>query len=264
MRKSSFQRPRSILKNKAALAALIVVVCMLILFALRYGMPDVFMSIAHPLLFLGRQGEAMADSAQDTFSSPHTLRLRIEALEAEQAELLITNETLRSRIKDIEALGDFPVSGRTYMLAGVLAGPPLSPYDTLVVEGGSNDGIQEGARVYGSGGVPVGTVRSVSSRTSRVLLYSSSGVETYGWFGDERMPITFIGKGAGAFSATLPHDSEITIGEFIYLPGPGAIPFGSVGNIHEDPASPQKRIDILPRVSPFSLTWLLIEQEDAP
>lgn len=264
MRRSSFQRPKGILENKGTLGALIVLAAVLVLASIRYIAPDAFTSLSLPLLSLGRTGTEGAAMLSGGLESKESLHARIEALEEENADLRITNETLSSRINDIEALGSFPEAGRTYALAGVLSGPPLSPYDTLLVEGGAKDAIQTGARAYGTGGVPVGTVASVSFRTSRVLLYSSPGEETTGWFGEERTPIVLLGKGAGAFSATLPRDVPIVSGESVYLPGPGAIPVGSVGAVHEDPASPEKRIDILPRVSPFSLTWLLIEKEDAP
>ena len=57
------------------------------------------------------------------------------------------------------------------ILAGVVARPPVSPYDTLVLAAGRVDGVEVGMEAFGAVGVPVGVVSSVLEDFSRVTLF---------------------------------------------------------------------------------------------
>jgi hypothetical protein len=72
------------------------------------------------------------------------------------------------------------------------------------------------------------------------------------------MPIALEGAGAGAFRATVPREAGLAAGEMVYLPGPGAIPVGTVVRVDADPSSPRATIHIRPHTSPFSITWVEI------
>ncbi len=236
-----------------ALAVAVVVVVLLIL---RLVFPQALTSLARPVWALGDTLSAAVGSATLSFENADDVRDERDRL---QAELLArTNEyqVLRAQLVDEARLG--AVEGR--IVAGVLARPPLSPYDTLVVGKGSDAGVREGAQAYGEGGVPLGTVARTDAATAHIALYSSAGRETLGWAGEERIPVSLVGAGGGAFRATLAKDAPVTVGELVYVPGPGALPIGTVARIDVNPSSSTATLFITPLANPFTLSTVAIGQ----
>ncbi len=230
----------------AVLGALVV-----LFFILRMVAPDVMAMLATPFW---KSGEAISKStAAVTLPFANTAKLREERdrLLAENAALVHQNAALTAQARDTQGLG-------AGIPAGVLVRPPVSPYDALVVGAGGAQGVRADAFVFAPGGVPVGVVETVSANTSRIILYSTPGRITEGWVGEARIPISLEGKGSGAFAATLPRESGIEPGAVVYLPGPGALPAGTVVRVDADPSSPRTTVHIQPMVNPFSLTWVTI------
>src|ERR1700733_2083639 len=83
--------------------------------------------------------------------------LSLEAASSSYAQLLST-------------FGRSPLTG---IPATVLVRPPETPYDDLIIDAGSNNGIAVGAVVSLPSGIAIGDIASVSTETSRVSLYSS-------------------------------------------------------------------------------------------
>ena len=234
---------------------LIVLVIVFFIFALRALAPDVFVFLSRPLLGVGSSLTAAVGSASGTFEDRAGIqeerdRLRVE-LEAAQNE----NVVLRTQLGDMTRLA----AKENSISAGVIARPPVSPYDTLVVEAGSEAGVRVGALVFGTGGIPIGTIEAISGKNAHVALYSAPGRVTEGWIGEARLPVTITGAGAGAFRATLAKDAVPQIGEQVFVPGPGALPIGVVARVDTNPSLPEANLFIRPLVNPFTLTWVAID-----
>lgn len=216
---------------------------------LRVFFPDVVVSIASPLWKLGDSLSAVSTSFQNT----QELIAERAVLREENETLVHENELLRTRLADLGTKDDVHEG----ISAGVLARPPLAPYDVLVVGQGSSDGVSIGARVFAKG-VPVGTVEEVGMHTARVVLFSTANRESEGWVGEEKLPVTLVGEGSGAFIATIPHGAPVVAGDTVYLPGPGALPSGSVYAVESNPSSASAKLIITPLVNPFTITWVRI------
>lgn len=230
--------------------ALIVAAVLIIMLILGLVFPAALVSLARPLWAMGSSMTAAVGNIVP--ENPVALKEERDRLEAEL--LARTNElyALQAEVADVAKLGG--AEGR--VPAGVLVRPPLSPYDTLIVEPESQ--VREDAQVYGHGSVPVGTVSRVDGRTAQVSLYSSSGRVTYGWAGEGRIPVELVGAGSGAFRASVAKDAGVAEGDLVYVPGPGALPIGTVVRIDTHPQAPSATLSIRPLVSPFSLTWVAI------
>jgi cell shape-determining protein MreC len=229
----------------AGLLALAAAVLVLFVFLFRLFFPGAFFALVSPLWSLGNQASAGLSGAGDADG----------ALLQENAELKNENEALKARLKDVGALEGIPTEAG--ILAGVLARPPVSPYDTLVLAKGTDAGISLGDIVFAEG-VPVGRVVEAASGSSRARLYSSTGERTEGWLGEERVPVTLLGEGAGTFSATVARELIASEGDIVYFPGPGAFPAGVVRKVKRDAASPSASLSIEPLVNPFSLTYVRV------
>lgn len=239
-------------------SALLVGVLVLIALLLRLVFPGALTAIASPAWMSGTALTAGVGSAGSFFGDKADLVAERDRLLAENAALTAANATVSARAADLaRLLGDRtePVGG---ILAGVMVRPPVSPYDVLIVDAGSEDGVVEGSQAAGPGSIPLGTVESVTGGTSRIALYSASGQETESWIGEARIPVTLMGEGSGALRAIVAREAGIVEGDLVYVTGPGAVAIGSVVRVENDPSSPRSRIDIRPLVNPFSVTWVTI------
>jgi cell shape-determining protein MreC len=187
----------------------------------------------------------------------HLERERDAAVAAQNA-LTEQNRTLSAKVADLTALLGSRTEAPPGIVAAVLARPPVSPYDELVLDAGEAEGVREGAAVYGNGGVPLGIVASVTAHAARVALYSAPGRETPALAGAARVPFTLVGAGAGAFTASVPRDAGVAVGDALYAGGAGSIPIGTVAAVDSDPSSPSAAIRIDPVANPFSITWVTV------
>lgn len=163
--------------------------------------------------------ESLAEENKD-------LRERISLLEAEHAEyasLVEENTELKQVVGRYEHTN--------IVLAGVLAKPNMSPYDTFIVDAGERDGVRIGDTVLFLGGAGAGHVAEVFADSSKVRLFSSYGETTDAVLGSAGIAVSLSGRGAGNFEIELPRDIEVAVGDRIVSPGLDARLLGTVFSI---------------------------------
>jgi hypothetical protein len=62
--------------------------------------------------------------------------------------------------------------------------------------------------------------------------------------------------GGGAVEAVISRPVAVAEGDVVFTSGPGALVFGTVVKIADNPSSPQVALRIMPAVNLFSLTWV--------
>lgn len=237
----------------------IAIACFFLL--LRLVAPQLLSTLTSPLSKGGTSMTAATGSFFSSFTDRAALVAERDTLQHHIDALTAREQALMEELADMRTLLGSREHARSEIPASVLQRPPVSPYDTFLVNAGTADGVTVNAQVSGPGGVPVGSVSQAEARTAYVTLFSSSGRETEGWAGEERTPVTLRGEGAGAFSATVPQGTNLAIGDMIIVPGFTSAPIGTVRAIHNDPSSPVFEISIRPFVNPFSMTWVAIEKK---
>ena len=145
-------------------------------------------------------------------------------------------------------------------MAGVLARPPVAPYDTLLLAGGTDTGVRAGMEALGDAGIPVGFVSAAGASYARVTLLSSSGVATDAWIGPSRVPVTLKGAGGGAFTASASRSASIAPGDIVYLSGAGAVPFGLIVRVAGASSDPVATLSVRPYVNPLTLTSVILAE----
>lgn len=257
-RRFSHTTPRQgLLSSPARLATAALLCVLLLLLLLRLIAPGAFTSLATPFWHMGSSftGTVGNTVSLDTRASLQNDRDR---LMRENDALKQQNATLAARATDLERLLGGRAETPGGILAGVLARPPVSPYDLLVINRGSSAGIIPGATAFGPGGVPLGTVADVERNSARVSLYSTTGRVVDAWAGANRIPVQLTGTGAGGYDAEVPGTAGILVGDLIYVPGPGALPIGTVIEVVTNPSSPSVVLRIRSMVNPLSLTWITV------
>lgn len=153
------------------------------------------------------------------------------------------------------------VSPRSAVLGYVLKKPPSTPYDTLVVDVGSNSGVKVGDRVIVNGWVSVGQVDQVLTTTATVKLYSTPDEKTSVQIGSTTVEAVAIGRGSGDFEATVPRDAAIAQGDIVTLAG---MPQSIVGIVEDrvvDPARAFQKVFFRSLFTLSELTSVVILRE---
>lgn len=152
------------------------------------------------------------------FAFKSTLRIQNESLREELYALRVREtefNQMKIEYQDLKVLlGDVASSSsRTTTLSRVLSKPPFTPYDSFVVDKGSDGGVSVGNLVYANDTLVIGRISSVTSRVSFVTLFSSGGEEQE--FGVSRtgVSVNVLGKGGGNFELYVPKDFDIVIGD---------------------------------------------------
>lgn len=120
------------------------------------------------------------------------------------------------------------------ILAAVLASPPRAPYDTIIIDAGTEEGISVGDDVL-FGETVLGRVAVVSKKTATVELFSTASVKTpiTIWRGGVAVPGEAVGEGGGAFRVTLPKEVGVMAGDLVVMPGINPKQFANVVVVEE-------------------------------
>lgn len=259
MKKTFLVKRNSLLSSADVSWGVCALACALVIFLMRLLAPNFFWYAFAPVFRGADALSAESHSFLNSFGNTAALASRNEQLANKNAALASENRTLSQKIADISALSKSQATP-TGVLAGVVARPPESSYDTLVLAAGSEAGISLGQEVFGAGGVPIGVISSVLTDFSRVTLFSASGTNTSGWVGRAGLPLTIFGAGAGAMNASIARSANIVAGDTVFVPGPGQLPIGSIVRVESDPSSPSVTLRIQSAVNPFSISWVVVRE----
>ncbi|MFH1178131.1 MAG: rod shape-determining protein MreC [bacterium] len=236
-----------------------------ILLFVRLLVPNIFWQIFAPVFSISDTLASQSRSIMSGFKNAEILTLKNDQLIQEKAVLGSENQMLLQKVANISALFDSSATKKntSKILAGVVARPPESPYDTLVLAAGTNNGVTIGMEAFGAGGVPIGVVSSVLDDFSRVTLFSMPSMVTSGWIGNSAIPVTIFGSGAGVMNITIARSANIVVGDTIFVPGPGMLPVGKVVRIDNDLSSPSVKLHIAPITNLFSIAWVVLSNTGA-
>lgn len=235
----------------------IVVLVIVVLVAIRLVLPALWHSVTLPLWRVGQSISSHLSSGAAT-ESKSDLKSERDTYAAQVAALSSQNAALEAKVSDLTNLLGTRTQPAPGIVASVRARPPVAPYDVLIIDQGTSDGVMIGALVTGNGGTPIGTIGQADATQSRVTLFSTHGIQTSAWVGNTRIPVTLTGAGAGAFTAGVPKAAGVQVGDGVYIANNGAYPVGTVVKIEEDPSSPTVGLDVRPYANPFSLAWVTV------
>lgn len=215
-------RHRRISPRIAAWLLFLFVLCLVAIF-FRAPLAGAFWRVLTPLIGARTAAEDAGGGLIALFRSKigleaenRTLRDQLSAAQAALADrdaLVIENYEL----KKLMGRTDVP----RVTLGRVVMRPPAIPYDTLIIDIGTDNGISPGDMVSAGGGSVVGTISDTYASSARVVLFSSPGSEYSGMLRGE-IPVTIIGDGGGSLSARVPASTKVSIDDSVTLSGPAA------------------------------------------
>lgn len=192
-------------------------------------------------------------SKQVLISENNLLKNRISSLEVELSVL-----SSRSRYEELLAsLGRN--NNVSSVIASVLVRPPESPYDLLVVDVGSRDGVSLGSKVSMPEGPELGVVTEVFSKQARVSLFSSNGVKTNAVLERHGVPVVLEGVGLGNFHMVVPREIDVVVGDKILSSSIGSDLVAVVGDVIVEPTSSSKKVLAQSPLNIFSVRFVEVE-----
>jgi len=182
-----------------------------------------------------------------------SLKTKIESLEIEIASLHLGEDRENVLLGLLERKPE-----GVSVTASVLTHPPQTPYDVLVLDAGSSDGVNIGDKVYLPEGPVLGLISDTFSKNSRLKLYSSSGESNPGILERGGVPIEILGQGGGNFKIILPRDTEVEIGDRILSAGIEADLLAVVEDIRLQPTDSFKEVLAKSPTNIFTLRFVFI------
>ena len=142
--------------------------------------------------------------------------------------------------------------------ATVLVRPPETPYDSLTIDAGSDDGVSVGSPVSLPSGILIGSVAAVASRTATVLLYSAPGAKTEAVLERGELPVEINGRGGGNFAFSMPRDAAVQAGDRILSPNLSASLIAVVGEVTAAPTDAEQTVVAASPLNLGTLRYVLI------
>lgn len=162
----------------------------------------------------------------------------LETALASQQGIALTLEHAMQENKELrQMLGALPAER---LVAGVIAQPPHTPYDTLVLDRGTDAGITQYAPVFHTNGAAIGYIRSVTARSAIVTLFSSPHAETTVYVFGPNIFARAEGQGGGVTRISIPQGIVVTEGDIVVLPALDGGLFGTIDAVESTPTGPEQ------------------------
>lgn len=125
--------------------------------------------------------------------------------------------------------------------AGVLGRPSVTPYDVLIIDKGSRDGVVVSAPVYIGAHEAIGYVEKVFPDSSVVILATSPNVESTAYIFGPNIYTTARGQGGGVLEVKVPQGIALSVGDLVVLPALGSGLYGKITLVDSVPTEPEQR-----------------------
>lgn len=223
---------------------------------------NVFRNMFNPLWKLENNFIQGVHSVGSYFSSKQKLESENTLLKNQLSEIqtrLVDRDILFRENLDLKNIVDRKPEGN-FVLATVLVKPSRSLYDTLIIDIGSNAGLEIGQIVYAFGAVPIGTISQVGSKTATVTLYSTSGQKIVGRLENTKIDVELVGRGGGNFELKLPRDIILESGMQVLFPDLMPAVIATVTKSITDPRDPVQTFLLTSPVNINQLHWVQVEK----
>jgi len=183
-----------------------------------------------------------------------------------QASLILERDAVVAENAQLRKLvsGDVATRATSTIVAHVLATPPYVPYDRLVINRGSHDGVREGALVYAGERMVLGSVIKTTPWQSVVELLSSPGRESTIYIFGPDIYTTAVGQGGGVMQVGVPQGVPIAVGNPVVLPAGSQTIIGAIERIDTTPSRPEQFAYLTLPISLPSIQTVMVASEPQP
>jgi len=147
-----------------------------------------------------------------------------------------------------------------FLPASVISDDSFSPYDTFILDIGSEHGVREGMIVFTPEGIAVGVVSAILEKTATVAYFSAPTMSIDVVLNaTTSIHTTLKGYGSGTMILSLPRDVEVATGNTVQLPTFLTYPIGEVVDIEAKPEDAYKTIYVKSPVNIHTLRYVFLD-----
>ncbi|MES2436827.1 MAG: rod shape-determining protein MreC [Patescibacteria group bacterium] len=253
--------------QKRAVSVLIIFAIAAIVGLINWLSPQLFMPATHaagvPIMYSQAAVENATDTIWGVLKSKRTLlehnrslREQLALMEATVLEkniLTEENESLRKLLGRENA-------STTSIVARIISKPGFSPYDTIIIDAGDQEGVVVGDTVVVNGSVLVGKVATTAAHSSNVVLYSSPEQKVQVLIGPQAVETTAFGKGGGNFEVKLPRNASIKEGDSVVMAEHPEYIFGAITSIQISDADSFEKVLFRSAIDVTETKFVTVEQ----
>jgi cell shape-determining protein MreC len=163
--------------------------------------------------------------------------------------LLKENKELRS------LLGD---EAESRILAGVVARPVALPYDSLMIDKGTRQGVHEGAPVFIGDNTVIGIVKNATFDTSLVELATTDGFSTTVYIVGPDIYTNAVGIGGGQMRVGVPQGISLSEGDLVMFPSVASGIYGAISVVQSEPSRPEQYGYVSPDIPLSSIRFVSV------
>jgi rod shape-determining protein MreC len=252
-------------------AALIIVSLLLILLDSQDRLDGPKSLLSNAVAPIGSAFSALGERASHVGEGGNPdLRAQLATVTADRDQLLAENTKLKGLESEVQQLRESLKFQNAhpelqYLTADVINRDPQSREKYVIINRGSNDGVQVGMAVVNPNFL-VGQVTEVEPNRAKVLLVIDSGFQTGGRLLNARAEGIVYGRwqeGGRVEMRHLPYDVKVDTNDFVVTSGktvgvPKDLVIGKVMEVHPDQAGNQTIIEVLPLVNFENLQTLTV------
>jgi len=157
-------------------------------------------------------------------------RSESSALSLEESTELDFLRAENASLKEVLGQNDEP-----RIAAGVIGRPTALPYDVLMLDKGSDDGIKVDTPVYIGHNTVIGFIAATYQNSSLVVLLSTPGFSSTAYIFGPDIYTTAVGIGGGITRIHVPQGIALNIGDLVVLPSISAGIYGTVSAVDSVP-----------------------------
>lgn len=266
----SYLLDRQAKRKKIVVRVLTVFSLALLLFfraSVWHGLSYLASGAFYPVVYVGNGLKTRLGNIGAYFYSKTSLTEENERLLAELREKeaqMLDHDILTAENQSLKEVLERKKTTSSMILGGILSKPNQSAYDTLIIDAGASEGVQDGQMVYAYGEIPIGKISSVNPFTSTVVLFSSSRERTTAVISGASIATEhknvfydLVGRGGGNFEMILPREINPEKGDHAVLPGFESSVVATVESIISDVRDPFTKVLF---VSPVNIQELKFVQ----
>ncbi len=245
-RVNSHHTSRANTLKKTALAGCIALLLFFLVPRLLAGLVSLILTPVHELqTWIAKS----SDSFPQFFRERATLIAQLDALTSTQSAR--SGDTLTAQLlskENIELRALLGDAGEKRIAAGVIGRPHTVPYDVLVLDKGSSDGIVEGAPVFIGDDAVIGIVSKVFSKSSVIELVTTPGFTVSVYILGPNIYTNAVGIGGGQLKVGVPQGIKLSEGNLVILPGIDSGIYGAISTVQSIATEPEQYGYVSPEV----------------
>lgn len=231
-------------RNWRTRRVVIIATTLLVALILIYTIPTVVRFVGgvvlQPILLVDNWVRTSEQAIPVYFRSRTALLAERQALEQQVTELTTLPEYVAYLEAENAALRAAGVEQIDRIRASVLAQPPYTPHDTLILNVGTDAGVLLDAPVFLSDRVVLGTITAVTAQQSVVRLMSTPGVESTVYIYGPDIYTTAEGYGSGIIRIGVPQGIQLRAGDLVVAPSLGGGVLGPLFDVASVPTQPEQ------------------------